>query len=92
MSNMKVNKEVLLELGLPCDYENIMLDEITDTSRWSIHHRIVFKYTDDKFYQAFYSVGATEQQDEQPWQYNEEIELTEVELKEIVINKWIIKQ
>ena len=89
---MKVNKETLLELGLPYDYENIMLDEIVDTSRWSNSHRIVFKYTDGKFYQAYYSVGATEMQDERPWQYDNEVELTEVELKEIVIKKWVIKK
>ena len=89
---MKVNKEVLLKLGLPYDYENVELDEVINNSRWSIHHRIIFKYTDNKFYQAYYSVGATEMQDERPWGYENEVELIEVELKEVTIKKWVIKE
>jgi hypothetical protein len=43
-------------------------DDITDTGRWSIHHSMIFSY-DEKFYLVNYSVGATEQQDERPFEY-----------------------
>lgn len=46
-----------------------VLDEIVGTSRWSIKHRRVFRH-EDKFYETLYSVGATECQDESPYQYD----------------------
>ncbi|RVB02858.1 hypothetical protein EN912_10400 [Mesorhizobium sp. M7A.F.Ca.CA.004.02.1.1] len=53
-------------------------DEITDNGRWSIHHRWVFQYG-GKFYETRYSVGATESQDERPFEYDGEyIECREV--------------
>jgi hypothetical protein len=88
---MKINldkKYLKEELGLPYD---AILDEITDTSRWSIHHRIIFAYQ-GRFYQTFYSEGATEMQDERPWEYDDEVECEEVELKEVKVKKWVIKE
>ena len=73
------------ELDLP--YSPI-LDEITDTSRWSIHHRIIFG-DNGKFYETHYSEGATEAQDERPWEYEDEVTCTEVELKEVKVKKWV---
>lgn len=72
---MKFKKEWLLDtLGDENDVEN----EISHKSRWSIFHRRVFKY-DNKFYVSCYSVGATEQQDESPYEYDpDEIECEEV--------------
>jgi hypothetical protein len=37
---------------------------------------------------ANYSVGATEMQDESPWENEEEVECTEVELVEQTIKVW----
>lgn len=88
MPTIKLHKDYLLnELQLP--YKAI-LDEIEDTSRWSVHHRIVFEY-DGKFYETYYSEGATEMQDERPWEYDEEVECDEVELKEVKVVKWVRK-
>jgi hypothetical protein len=92
-------KEELVEKrGLPyvncADYDGIQdeqriyLDEITDHNRWSVGHRIVFQY-DDKAYEAYYSVGATESQYESPWEYENEIECTEVEEVEAMVKKWV---
>lgn len=78
---------MLEELNLPDD---AILDEITDTSRWSIHHRIVFSYQ-GKFWETYYSEGATEMQDESPWEYEDEVECCEVELKEVKVKKWVKK-
>jgi len=54
-------------------------DEIIDHTRWSVVHLMVFKYK-DKFYETSYSQGATEQQDESPYEYdNDVIECTVVQ-------------
>lgn len=89
MARIKVfNKEYLTkELGLPYDCK-LIEDDIIDTTRWSIVHEIVFE-DKGKFYMTTYSEGATECQDEKPWEYDDEIECTEVELKEVKVKKWI---
>ena len=57
-------------------------------TRWSIVHEIVFE-DKGKFYRTTYSVGATEMQWGKPWEYEEEVECEEVELKEVKVKKWI---
>lgn len=82
----KFSKDYLVnELDLP--YENTVIDKIVDTSRWSVIHEIVFK-DNGKFYQTTYSEGATECQDERPWEYADEVNCYEVELREVTIKKW----
>ena len=73
------------ELDLPWA---ALFDEIVDTSRWSIHHRCVFA-DNGKFYEAYYSVGATESQFESPWEYDENVECSEVVAKEVTVIKWM---
>lgn len=86
MKKIKLHKDFLKnELDLP--YSAIK-DDIVDTSRWSIHHGIIFAH-DGKFYRTYYSVGATENQDESPWEYETEVECDEVELKEVKVKKWV---
>ena len=89
MARIKVfNKEYLTkELGLPYDCK-LIEDNIIDTTRWSIIHEIVFE-DHGKFYMTTYSEGATEMQWEKPWEYDDEVECTEVELKEIKVKKWM---
>ncbi len=83
---MKFKKEFLMnELDLPW---SAIENNIVDSSRWSISYEIVFKH-EEKYYSAYYSVGATESQDESPWEYEDEVECTEVEQKEIVIKQWV---
>ncbi len=54
-------------------------NEIVDHSRWSVHHRIVVqRKSDQKFFVGYYSDGATESQDEDPYEYDEFAEFTEV--------------
>jgi hypothetical protein len=82
---VKFKKEFLIEeLDLP---DSAIEDNIYDTSRWSEHHKIVFKY-DNKFYQTCYSRGLTEMQDEYPWDNQEEVECTEVHQVEKVVKVW----
>ena len=85
--SVKFSKDYLKnELDLP--YENTIVDKIIDTTRWSIVHEIVFE-DKGKFYQTAYSEGATECQDERPWEYEDEIECMEVEWKEVKVKKWV---
>lgn len=58
-------------------YETIS-NEIMGKSRWSVNKKLIFKH-EGKFYQAFYSQGATEYQDEAPFEH----EGPEVECKEV---------
>ena len=85
MKKMFSKDYLMKELDLPY---SAILDNIVDTSRWSIHHEIVFE-DKGKFYSTHYSEGATEYQDESPWECEKDIECTEVELKEVVIKKWL---
>ena len=63
----------------------LIQDELVDTSRWSEIHEVVIK-RDGKFYKDQYSVGATEMQDESPWEYSEPefVEVVPVEKTVIV--------
>lgn len=85
--NKIFTKEYLTEeLELPY---NAIEDDVIDTSRWSILHEIVFQDNDGKFYKTSYSVGATECQDEAPWEYEDNITCYEVEKKKVVVEKWV---
>jgi hypothetical protein len=85
MATIKLHRDYLLEeLGLP---DSAIKNTITSTSRWSENHEIIFAH-DGKFYRTYYSCGLTEYQDESPWEYEEEVECTEVELKEKLVKLW----
>jgi hypothetical protein len=84
MPTKKFKKEDLQAL-LWEDYDDdfpleIIENEMKDTTRWSIIFLLVFKdATDQKFYLTNYSRGATESQDEQPFEYEgDEISCDEV--------------
>ena len=76
---MKFKKEFMQEVAYDeAEGVEIIENNIVDNSRWSVIHKIIFLFK-DKFYQSSYSVGATEQQDESPYEYDdEEIECSEV--------------
>jgi len=84
---MKFKTEFLRnELYLP---DEALEDHIIDNDRWSIMHEIIFEY-EGKHYMTWYSIGATEMQPEQPWDYEDEVDCKEVELKEITEKKWVL--
>ena len=64
----------------------VILEEIVDTSRWSVHYRIIVRRkSDDKFFESYFSCGATEMQDEQPYEYDDEAIFDEVKpVKKII--------
>lgn len=56
----------------------IIENELIDNDRWSLHYRMIFKYV-DKYYVTSYSRGATEYQDESPYEFEDDmIECVEV--------------
>ena len=91
MNKKTFSKDFLVDqLGLPYDNDSIIMeDKIVDQTRWSIIHSLVFKHDDGKFYRVSYSEGATECQYERPWEYEENVNGVEVELKEVLVEKWV---
>lgn len=79
-SKMKFKKGDLQSLAwddAPKGFE-IIENEVFETGRWCIHYELIFKF-DGKFYITDYSKGATEYQDESPFEYEkDEIECEEV--------------
>ena len=81
-------KKVLTRYG---SEKMLVKEEIVEVTRWSIGYRIVFKF-EGKFYRTGYSVGATEMQDEQPWQDEEEVECDEVrQVEKVVIDYELVE-
>jgi hypothetical protein len=91
LNNMKFKKEFMQRLvyGDEREYKSFIVeDKIVDTSRWSIIHSIIF-YHDGKYYESSYSVGATENQDERPYEYDDdEIECPEMVRVKKVVEVW----
>jgi hypothetical protein len=78
------------EIGLPWDCEGgeIVSDTMIDHGRWTIEHEIVFRLPCQKpgeAWRANYRVGATETQDERPWEYDKEVECTLVQAVEQIV-------
>jgi len=89
MSAVTFPKSLLVdELDLPYNSDIVKQDEVVDTSRWSVIHELIFEH-EGKHYRTFYSKGATEYQDESPWEYDEDVKCTEVELKEVTVKQWV---
>ena len=83
---MKFNKKVLQELTYDYNFDEykIIYTKQVDSSRWSIIYEQVFKF-DGKYYMTSFSRGATEYQDEKPYEFdgdsNDMIECKEVKLQ-----------
>ncbi|MDJ1631388.1 hypothetical protein QNN00_17670 [Bacillus velezensis] len=43
-------------------------------------------------FETFYSKGATESQHESPWEFEDQVDCYEVELKEMKVRKWVRKE
>ena len=63
---MLFDKKFLQDMG-----GKTIADKITGQGRWTIYHQRIFE-VDGKFYETAYSVGATEQQDEAPYEYDKD--------------------
>jgi len=77
---MKFTKDFLQDMS-----GKTIIDTIIDHERWCVVHERIFEH-EGKFYQTIYSVGATENQDESPYEYqSDEIECPEVKPVEKLI-------
>lgn len=77
----------------PVTIKNIK-KEITDTSRWSIMENQIFSLEDSdglvRYFSTNYSYGATENQDESPYEYDDEwIECQEVEPRNVMVVQYV---
>lgn len=69
----------------------VISDQITGTSRWSNIYTLVFQLPDqpdDEAYQVSYKTGATECQDESPWEYEKVVTASLVRRVERVVKVW----
>jgi len=56
------------------DEFKVVSDTITGLSRWSVKHKLIIqRLSDNKFFASNYSRGATEIQDEQPYEYGDPV-------------------
>lgn len=77
------------ELGLPNDEDETKVivkeNTLVDHDRWSLCFRLTFFLIEEqKYYQTYYSIGATEQ----PWQEDKEVECIQVKPTEVVITQY----
>lgn len=88
--NKTFDKTYLTEkLVLPYS-KYVVSDTITDTGRWNIEHELIFlDPADNKYYRTSYREGATELQDERPWEYNDTVEAVEVEKKLVIKEEFV---
>ena len=87
---MKFNKQDLRRAVYDDHDDFFTIEEnIIDTTRWSVVYDWTFQY-DGKFYSTTYSVGATECQDERPFENDpDEIECDEVFPVQITITQYV---
>lgn len=84
-----IPKETMLEiLDAYGKDKKVVEDAIYQTRRWSEDHEMVFLHSDGNHYSACYSRGLTEEQDEAPWEYEEEVECTLVHEVEKTVKSW----
>ena|ERR1035441_4778043 len=57
----------------------VELNEQVGTKRWTSVHRLVIRDGDGKLWAACYEEGLTENQDSEPFEYQDEVEFSEVE-------------
>lgn len=70
----------------------LILDRYIESTRWSKVNELIFEF-EGKLYSTTYSYGATEQQDEMPFQYADDtIECFEVEPVEKIIVDYRYKE
>lgn len=73
------------------DWEEVFgTQKTTGHSRWAVNYTGIFRHIPtNKHYRFNWRKGATEYQDEKPFEYDKEVEVEEVELKEVMVKKWV---
>lgn len=83
----EITKDQFEELGLRWDGSAVVRDEIVDTTRWGIIHRVVF-LLDGAFWQVEFEVPATEMQETDPFEYGDTIEARKVEPHQVMVTEY----
>lgn len=69
--NLSKEEGIYIIYGDSKDYK-VIQDDIIDHTRWSVIHEIVIqRVSDGKYFKDSYSEGATEMQDESPYEYDD---------------------
>ncbi len=65
-------------------------EETENHERWTVGYSGVFKHIPSgKFYSFYWTVGATESQDQCAYEYETEVEVVEVVLKLVQVEQWV---
>lgn len=71
------------------DWSIVVDEQIINHGRWSLICEIIARHKpSNRCYRFNFSRGATEQQDEQPFEYEDSVEVPEVKLVERVVKVW----
>lgn len=73
--------------GSPTHDVEVIENNITGNGRWDIHMELIVRIG-TKFYRVGWSKGATESQWHKPWEYEKEVEFTEIRSVEKVVRVW----
>lgn len=79
-------KYLVEELKLPY---NSIYEQPIEATRWSIIYVIVFQDKDGSYWKTSVSLPATEIQDEEPWEFEDEVECERVKFGWIRKKEWI---
>ncbi|MCP3817811.1 hypothetical protein NLX86_06575 [Streptomyces sp. A3M-1-3] len=73
------------------DSPEILHREQVDARRWVSVHQLIFRAPDDGLtYRVHYEQGLTENQDDtDPWNYDDEIKAVEMEQREVTVTRWM---
>lgn len=95
METMTFTRDELLNdlavLDVPAEGVEVISDRLCDHSRWAVRHELIFRTPAQpagEAWKVYYDVGATEQQDEQPWEHEEKIVATLVRATKKTITVW----
>lgn len=79
-------REELDELELPWAFID---SEVIDERRWSIVKEIIFEF-EGKFWMVVADIPATElQEGNDPWNYANVVTATQVEKREVTVERWV---
>jgi len=71
------------------DFERVE-EKMEDTTRWSIHYSAIHKQiSTGKYFIFYFSRGATEMQDEEPYEYEDKVIIQEVKKELVQVEQWV---
>ena len=88
-------KEIMQEIASEdTDDFTIIKQHVIDTTRWATVHEMIFgELSTGKFYRSYFNRGATEMQDERPYEYDSAIiKCWEVVEVEVMTKQWVSKE